>query len=256
MSDLIVPFKTGKKVARLGSVQLQYNTYNKAFIPHTPPSDFGHETYTKGWYMLGNDVAGDCYFAGGAHETMLLNHNAGKKVLFNSKVVLGDYSACTQYNPSDPSTDQGTDMQAGASYRRKIGLLDDHGNRHKIGAYVSIETGNVGQHLQAAWMFGCVGLGLQIGDEQQDQFIKGVPWEGTPKTNVIGHYVPLVAYRYGLLWIITWGRLQAMTPAFLMCNNDESICYLSNEMLINGKSLEGFDFVTLSDDLIKITQAK
>ena len=54
-----------------------------------------------------------------AHETMLWNKEAARTVTLNNESVLKDYSAVTGFNPNDPNTDQGTDMQVAA--RRNTG---------------------------------------------------------------------------------------------------------------------------------------
>jgi len=82
-----------------------------------------------------------------------------------------------------------------------------------------------------------------------DQFNAGKPWDVVPGSTIEGgHYVPLVAHRENLE-VVTWGRVQQMTPAFLERYNDESIVYLSPEMLTAGKSPEGFNLVQLQADL-------
>ena len=60
-----------------------------------------------------------CVWAGAAHETMLLAREAGNCVSFTDACVLGDYAAATDFNPDKAETDQGTDMQQAADYRRK-----------------------------------------------------------------------------------------------------------------------------------------
>ena len=65
-----------------------------------------------------------------------VNKDAARTVTFNNQSVLKDYSAVTGFNPNDPNTDQGTDMQVAASYRRKTGVLDAAGKRHKVIAYL------------------------------------------------------------------------------------------------------------------------
>ena len=89
-----LPFKLGKKPARPGAVK----------------------------FKLAN-----CVWAGAAHETMLWNKEAARTITFNDQSVLKDYSAVTGFNPNDPNTDQGTDMQVAASYRRKTGVHDAAG---------------------------------------------------------------------------------------------------------------------------------
>ena len=136
-----LPLKLGKKPARPGAVKLKLAKYLvKPKLP-TPPKVFGHEALIgPNWEMLGNDQYGDCVWAGAAHETMLWNKEAARAVTFNNQSVLKDYSAVTGFNPNDPNTDQGTDMQVAASYRRKTGVLDANGKRHKVIAYLALHT--------------------------------------------------------------------------------------------------------------------
>jgi hypothetical protein len=68
--------------------------------------------------MLGNDTVGDCVLAGGGHETMLWNREAGKTVPFTAANSIKDYSAITGYAPADPSSDKGTDMEIADAYNR------------------------------------------------------------------------------------------------------------------------------------------
>ena len=241
--------RLGKTPARLGAVTFKLTDYLTT-LP-TPPANFGHEGLVSSWGMLGNDAVGDCVLAGGAHETEMWCDEGGTSAPFTAASVLSDYSAITGYDPSDPSTDKGTDMQAAASYRRKTGLLDANGNRHKVGAYLSITPGNVHEHLTALYLFGAVGVGLTLPESAMTQFGKGLYWSYNSRSPVAGgHYVPLVAKRGTHLVCVTWGRLQSMTQRFFSACNDESIVYLSPEMLNGqGKSPEGFNLAQLNADL-------
>jgi hypothetical protein len=40
---------------------------------------------------------------------------------------------------------------------------------------------------------------------------------------------------------VTWGRLHPMTEAFLDTFNDESVAYVTEEGVKNGKNIDGFD---------------
>src|SRR4029077_612040 len=140
------PLKLGKKPARPGAVKFKLaNFLVKTKLP-TPPKVFGHQDLIGGnWQTLGNDRYGDCVWAGAAHETMLWNKEADRTVAFNNQSVLKDYSPGTGFDPNDPNTDQGTDMQVAASYRRKTGVRDAAGKRHKVIAYLALTTGNADQ---------------------------------------------------------------------------------------------------------------
>jgi hypothetical protein len=104
------PLKLGKKPARPGAVKFKLVNFLVQTKLPTPPKVFGHQDLIAGnWQMLGNDHYGDCVWAGAAHETILWNKEADRTVAFNNQSVL------TGFNPKDPNTDQGTDMQVAAS---------------------------------------------------------------------------------------------------------------------------------------------
>jgi hypothetical protein len=175
---------------------------------------------------------------------------------FTSAGVLSDYSAVTAFTPNNQTTDQGTDMQVAAAYRQKIGLVDAFGNRHKIDAYSALNRGDVDQIASAAWLFGAVGIGVQCPSSMQVQFQAGQPWSIVPGDTIVGgHYVPLVGRNSaGNFVVITWGRLQAVTPAWLETYCDEGIAYLSLEVLnkTSGKTPEGYNLDALTQYLREV----
>lgn len=240
----------GKRPARLGAVKLAFRSYfSPADLPK-PPTVFGNHTLIRDWGMFGNDTYSDCVFAGAAHETMLWLAQVGTPRQFSTANALSDYAAVTGFNPAKPDTDQGTDMQQAASYRQKTGVIDAGGIRHKIDAYVALEP-VAEQVALAAYLTGAVGIGLRMPDTADGQFDRGEPWDvvrGVRGTN--GHYVPVVGRNSaGNFIVVTWGRLQAMTPDFLSAFMDEGIAYLSRERLKNEISPEGFNYAALQSDL-------
>lgn len=244
--------KFGKKPARPEAVKFKFANYaNSAALPK-PPKTFGHEVIAGGDYgMLGNDQFGCCVFAGAAHESMLWTRSSKTcpDANFTRENVLSDYSAVTGFDPNKPDTDQGTDMKEAASYRRKTGIVGSGGERHKIAAYIAVDPSNLTQTYQALYLFGSLGIGIQCPSNIIEQFDKKKPWSVTKGTTIEGgHYIPLVAKRNTLL-CVTWGRLQGMTTGFFGKYNDESLAYLSEEMMDNRKSPEGFDYDALLRDL-------
>jgi hypothetical protein len=243
-------YRLGKTPARPGAVSMKLSAYlSKPQLP-VPPANFGHYDLIPKYGMLGNDNYGDCVWAGAAHETMMWCKEVGSSVAFKDKGVLSDYSKVTGFDPNDPTTDQGTDMQVAASYRRKTGVIDAKGKRHKVVAYLAIAKGNLEQHMAAAYLFGAVGVGIKFPKSAMAQFSAGKPWDvvaGSPLDG--GHYIPLVGRRNGKLLVITWGRIQEMTPKFFAKYNDESVVYLTKEDLKAGVTPEGFNVKQLKADL-------
>lgn len=245
-------FKLGLKPHRPGAVKMKFGDYLTPALPKCPAT-FGHENLVKFFHMLGNDRFGNCAWAGAAHEQYIWSSMGSTRTHITTMDVLSDYSACTGFRIGDETTDQGTDMQMAASYRRKVGIRDINNIRHKITAYAEVKAGDLEQILTAAWLFGCCALGVTVGANQEEQFSLGRPWDGAPGSNAGGHYVPLVGFRDGLAWVVTWGELQPVTPDFIRANCDQAMAYLSPEMLKNGKSLEGFDLAALTADLSSLT---
>lgn len=239
--------KLGKAPARPGAVKFKLADY-MAKLPKVPLS-FGHEKLVPEWGMLGNDSYGDCVFAGAAHETMLWLSEGGKPYSFGPECVLKDYSAVTGFDTAKPDTDQGTDMELAAKYRRQTGIQDLAGNRHQVGAYLALTPGDLKQALAAAYIFGAVGIGIEFPSTAMDQFNAGHKWSVVKGSRVEGgHYVPLIAHR-GDLFVVTWGKVQKMTEGFFKKYCDEAIVYLSTECMKNGKTMEGFDLPALQADI-------
>lgn len=246
--------KLGKTIATPDERDFKLSRYLDIALPK-PPKVFGFGLLYKDWKTYGNDRWGDCVFAGAAHETMVwtkLRH--GNPVSFSDGAVLSDYSALTGFDPHDPSSDQGTDMGEAAKYRQKTGVVDDHGNRHKIAAYVWLDKGDWSQLVTAMFIFGCVGIGFYFPETAWDQFDQGLPWEPTNLDSPIdgGHYVPGVGTQMASDWLacVTWGKRQIMSREFYEDYSDEAVVYLSEEQIrSDGKGLHGFDLATLNADL-------
>ena len=240
--------KLGKLPARKGAISLKFTDYIDLTKFPKVPDQFGHENLVKNvdWGILGNDQAGNCVWAGAAHETMMWSlMGESDCAKFSTKSVLSDYSAVTGY----PATDNGNDMQVAASYRKKTGILDADGKRHKVEAYLALPVGNLQIHLIAMYLFGAVGIGILFPQSAMEQFNNGEVWDIVPNSPIEGgHYVPLVAKRDNIM-CVTWGAKQAMTEEFFQRYNDESVVYLSPEMFVNRKSQEGFDYDQLLSDL-------
>lgn len=252
MTDL----KLGKKPFVPDDRDLKLATYLKTNVLPKHPASFGHETLipTTQWGMLGNDRAGDCVFAGGGHETMMWNKEAGVDTVFSTTNTLADYSAVTGYNPRDPSTDQGTITRDALSYRQKTGLLDAKGKRHKIAVYAAIDPKDWTTMMTALYLFGAVGIGIEFPESAMSQFNAGKSWTVVKGSKIEGgHYIPLVGHRTSTK-LVTWGKCISATQAFIQTYCDEAWACISEEALIQGRSLEGFDDKALIADLKSVTK--
>lgn len=234
-------------------------------FPKVPPT-FGHgQIYHDGnvirqdWMMLANGPdttapagarsgVGCCVFSSAGHTTMEAAKVAGRIVEITGTETVKDYSAVTGYVVGDESTDQGTDMREANRFRQKTGILDAHGNRHKIGAYVSLEPGNWEELEQAAYVFSAVEIGFEFQAAQYDQFDSTGVWDYVPGSPVEGgHAIPVFGQnsKHGA-GVVSWSRHLWITKSFLTNLNDETWAYVYLDELKNGKNERGYDLAALN----------
>jgi hypothetical protein len=245
-------FKLGKRPARPGAIPLKFSSYFHAAALPPVPAVFGRPQLVSQWGMLGNNLFGDCYWAGAAHETMLLFADNGVPApLFGTSTVLADYSAATGFKSSNPASDQGTDLGEGAEYRQKIGITDGAGNRHRVDLFAALRVGDLDQIALATFLLGVAGIGVELPSAAEEQFDQMVPWSPVPNDKIEGgHYIPCVGRNAaGNFLFVSWGRLQAATPHWVQTYMDEGVAYMSVERLnAKGLSPQGYDQAALVAD--------
>ena len=175
-----------------------------------------------GWGMYGNDQYGDCVFADCAHQEMLRTANVGKIWIPTLEQVLALYSACTGFNPDDPSTDNGADEVSVIDY-----LTCNGWNGRKLDGHANLDTTNT-EHLKwAVCIFGASRLGVNLPQSAMDQFQANQPWDYAGDASPIGgHDVPLVKYQADMFFVVTWGKLQPVTPGFMAATYSDGTPYI------------------------------
>jgi hypothetical protein len=255
-------FHYGKQAATADPRDLKFARYRTPQPLPAPPADWGYDNVIAhgGWGMLGNDSWGDCVWAGAAHEHILTSTVAKRPVAFDDAGVLSDYSATTGFDPNagvpgQNPTDRGTNVRAALGYRRATGIVDASGTRHKITAYLALDIGKIkagdfSEVAEAAYLFGAVGIGIQVPQSAETEFHDHKMWSyvaGSP--NAGGHYVPIVAHRHHIE-CVTWGRVQPMGDRFVSHYVDEAWAIVNPDFLdVNGQNPAGFNMSQLMADL-------
>ncbi len=257
-------FKLGLKDPVPGAIPLRFATYaNFRELPE-PPAVFGHYDLfpADGWDILGNNDWGCCAVSGGDHQEMLWTTEGGHAAPFHTDATLADYGSITGFDPTagpvgDNPTDQGTDIGQLADFWMSTGLVDSNGQRHKVVAVMDLNPGDLRELWLATYLFQTIGLGFAIPQSAIDQNRRQEPWDvvGDDGGSGIqgGHYVPAMgrlANGNGVL--VTWGKLQEFTPAFYTMYNNQGIVALSEDMMVNAQSIDGFDDTLLREDLEQI----
>ncbi len=244
--------KLGKLPASPSPQDLMFAQFRTATPLPPHPRRFGntHLANKQKWEMLGNDSAGCCVWSAAAHITNIWFSDRGQKVEFTKESVLSDYSAVTGYDPTTGENDNGTDMRVALNYWRKTGILDAAGNRHKIGAFVKLEPGNIEDMLEAFYLFGSTFTGIEFPASAMDQFNANEVWDIQRGSPIDGGHAICLASRYNYMNFVTWGQSQGCTQRFITTYCDEAWAILSQEML-NGEGLspEHFDLPALQQYL-------
>lgn len=214
-----------------------------------------------GWKMLGNgpcddgtvneawaafNGAGDCAWAGPAHEEMEMAHNSSHPIpRFTCLNILNQYSAYCGYNLQTGQNDQGSQIRDVLQWRATKGLLDADNKVYKIGAYYSLEPGNHQQMWEALYLGENIGIGIQFPESAMNQTNANQTWSVVPGAQIEGgHYIPLVGHSTPTSWTcITWGSRQLMTDSFLIKYCDEAWAYISPDRYnrVTGDTLEHYN---------------
>lgn len=240
--------KLGKKPARRGAMKLKLRDYLEPTNLPTLPTRFGNlkAWTTWQWGMLGNDTAGCCVYSGFGHQCMAWGGMLGNMdVSFTTAQILGPggYGE-TGYVVGDDSTDNGTDMVQACQWWKDKGFLG-----HTIKGFAQVAPASI---PLAAFIFGSVGMGIVVQQAQMDQFDHAEPWDVVKDSPELGgHYVPVIGRNAaGNLLCVTWGRVQAVTPAFVEAQCDEAVVQLSADWLdAQQQSPRGLKLADMMDDM-------
>lgn len=181
-----------------------------------------------GWGMDSNDTYGDCVIADCVHQEMLRTANVGgiwvptalqylalyayfqgMAIDPNGTLTSADLTKITSYLSN---YDNGCDELTVINYLTQTGWLG-----HKLSGHANLNPLNLDQIKWSVCIFGASRLGVNLPDSAMNQFESGKPWDYVANASLDGgHDVPVVKYDAdGIFWVVTWGKLQPVTPAFM-----------------------------------------
>lgn len=246
-------FALGRK-PNAGAPRITLNAESLLPVAATPPPsvDFYSAVKPDTWGMDGNDEVGDCTCAEIDHAIKALQVAAGNdEIVSGPQEVLAAYSAITGYDPSQHGphgnpTDRGAVMQNVRDYWRRTGFTLG-GTVDKILLFAEVPVADTRLVEYALSRFGEIGLGFRFPTSAHAQFNAGLPWDVVKYSRIVGgHAVALVGYDEDFYHVVTWGKLQKMTPAFFGKYVDEAWVQLSADF-VNSVSGEDPLHQTLQD---------
>jgi hypothetical protein len=209
------------------------------------------------WPLYGNDQWGCCVFAAAGHMIeAVTTYGRGTGTMPTTDELLAAYSAVTGFDPNAGppganDTDQGTVIQDALSYWRKAGIAG-----HRILAFAEVDVHNITQVDSALALFGHLMIGVNFPAIAMDQFNAGQPWTTVTDDGGIdgGHAVDLGYDATGTLKVITWARVQTLTPAWWERYVEEAWVIISPEWLTAaGANPAGIDLHALGDAFTTLT---
>ena len=225
---------------------------DKYLTASVPPAVVDYASEVASWPMYGNDTIGDCTCACVGHQIQAWTRYTGAEVTVPQEDIIQLYSAVSGYDPATGANDTGATCQDVLTYWRKSGVPVAG---HKILAFAQLT--DLSKVKDALCVFGSVYLGIQFPQSATDQFNADEPWDvvqGSPIEG--GHAIPLQYAGTGSCpyQVVTWGKLQGMTQAFLDAYCEEAWVIVTDDWLEkNGHTPEGLDLAQLGADLSQLT---
>ena len=159
------------------------------------------------WRLDGNADFGDCTIADSAHQIMLHTANAGRIVIPTATECLATYFKLTG------GPDTGLDETTVCEAMQTIGL-----SGQKSAGSGMLDPARLDHIRWTVQIFGTCRLGIIVDQRFEDEFSAGQPWTraADPNSSTIGgHDVPVVGYTQDHAYVVTWGRIQAVTWALM-----------------------------------------
>lgn len=202
--------------------------------------------------MYGNDLYGDCVFAGLAHWLMVITAHSGKMIVPTEDEVLGWYSAVAGFDPKQTDangnnpTDNGANITDALNYWQTVGICG-----HKIDGWMKIDSTNPVHRKLGLWLFLGVGTGIQCPALAQQQFANGQTFDVASDDGGIegGHFILQAGEGADGRDYETWGKGDCKaTNAWGDKYEDEAYVVLTEDLIesASGKSPFGFDYSALT----------
>ena len=222
-----------------------------------PPSvDYYSRVPAQTWGMDGNDKIGDCTCAELDHTIKARQIAAGNTEISSTEAeVVAIYSAVTGYTPSNPASDQGAEMQAVRDYWRKNGVTLG-GRQDKVTLFAQVDHTRLDLVRWCVDRLGAVALGINFPASAMQQFDAGQPWTVVQGSQIEGgHAISMVGFDPQYAYVVTWGKVQAMTWDFFVSYVEEAWTDLSTDFCnaVNGDDPFGETLYELGQQYAAVT---
>ena len=258
------PGKYGRRAPKRAAA-LQLKDYLTGVVPSVPAAEDYLAQLNGGWQMLGNDVAGDCVAVTWANVRRIVTTLLAGAWYPTQRQVWAIYQ--TQNPKFDPNggsaTGPGSEYDQGMDIQTLLEYLVETGGPDGVKAcgFAQVDPSNTAEVKAAIALFGYVWTGINVLDQNQDEFSNGQPWDYSANSPVDGGH-SVVTGGYGAPGtgqlggderFITWAQETSFTDSFWKHEVEEAWVVIWPEYLANKEFLAGVDMVTLAADYQEIT---
>ncbi len=175
------------------------------------PESWDWTTKVASWGLDGNDAIGDCAEVGTLDNLFRIWASVeGRPWTPTSAEVQQAYSTITGYNPSNPSTDQGSIEADVLNFAKKTGL-----EGHTIDAWAGTDPHDIAKVKLGIYLCGGAVVGLDLPRDWQSQAsLDEWDYTGQPADGG-GHEVVAAAYNARGIKIVTWAQTKWLTWAYV-----------------------------------------
>ena len=226
------------------------------YLPRSlyPPQSVDHFSKVTDWGMYGNDTWGDCGPTGVANSRKLITaYLAGTEQSPSQEDV---YSLYALQNPgfSQDTSQPGGPQDQGVDLQTMCEQLISHGiGSTKALGFASVNVNDLDEIRECITLFGCVLLGVDLENAQQDQTDDGGPWTYKASAEWGGHCVMTGRFTPELTDVITWAEVIGMTGSFDKAQLDEGFVVIWPEHLDLPGFTEHVDLKQLAEDYKALT---
>jgi hypothetical protein len=193
------------------------------------------------WPMLKNDELGDCAEAALLHIFQLFKAINGQVTFPDDQSVVELYSAAGGYVPGDPSTDQGTQLNALLQYAKSntagapynVSMAPEY-----VQAFAYLQHTDLAHVSQCVALFKALFVGVNLRQAQMTQEV----WDAGSSAVIGGHAITVIGANNTGPKIISWGKViqatwawwtQCVEEAWVVLNYDFTGIGEKYQMLVN-----------------------
>lgn len=261
-----IPGKPGRRPPK-NAPALRLGPLLTGMVPVHPASEDYLAALHGGWQELGNQDAGDCVAVTWGNIRRLVTSTLTSHGYYPSQAEVWDIYRTQNlgFDPAgDPSVngpgspaDGGMDIQALLEFLVSTGGPDGV----KAVAFAKVNHRDTAEVKAAIAIFGYLWTGVQVQQQNMDQFAAGQPWDWNPAAAVIGGH-SVITGGYGAPGagplggderFITWAAETSFTDAYWQSAVDEAWVVLWPEHLGRAEFLEGVNVAQLAADYRQIT---